>query len=75
MATYSEYKIKIDSGNVWTLDEVIQNYANHHEVEIDAVDVSFANYEDGASTVCLSLDKDGKSHGCDESFEIESISE
>lgn len=50
------------------INEAVVDYAIHHEVETGAVDVS-RSYTDGALTgFRLSLDADGRSRGCDETF-------
>lgn len=49
------------------IDDAVEVYAIAYEVEKDGVDVTLAYDEDGAVIgFRLSLDVDGRSHGCDE---------
>ena len=56
---------------VYTEKEIsgfVADYATHHEVETDKVEVLRVYVGEGIVGFRLSLDTDGKSHGCDEKY-------
>jgi hypothetical protein len=50
------------------IDALVAAYAAHHDVEPSAVDVSRNTSDNTVIGVRLSLDIDGRSRGCDETF-------